>query len=101
MSIYANMKFPDYQYQEYPKMVYPNGISDKRGKPMKGVLVRDESEERTALGGEAVVREEDERTRLVKLCEVNGVQFDKRWGVERLKGVLDGAGHDSSKNPFA
>lgn len=35
---------------------------------------------------------EDEREFLVKKAEEKGIEVDKRWGVKKLKEVLDGNG---------
>jgi ribosomal protein L15 len=84
-----------YQFQEYPKHVYPNPHKLK-----EYVVVNSEDEERLALRGEEIVREDEERKRLVTLAEVNHVQVDKRWGIHKLTKALDDAGFDSSANPF-
>ena len=82
-------------WQEYPKHVYP-----EPGNMKNYVHVNNEEEERLALGGDKIVREEDEHERLVALAGVKGVQADKRWGVPRLTKAIEDAGHDSSVNPF-
>ena len=82
-------------WQEYPKHVYPDQDNLKNY-----VQVNNEEEERAALGGITIVREEDEHERLVTLAGVKGVQVDKRWGLPKLTKAIEDAGHDSSVNPF-
>ena len=100
-------EFPDYEYREYPKMVYPGTKDGKpevngKGQAKKGVVVNNEAEEAEAMStGETPVREGDEQARLQKLCEINGVQFDKRWGAPKLTKALTEAGHDPTANPYA
>ena len=81
-----------YEYQEYPKHVTVNGTLH--------VCNSLEEEEAVTAGGE-IVREADERKRLVALAGVNGVQVDGRWSVERLSNAITDAGFDATANPFA
>lgn len=82
-----------YEYQEYPKWVHPEG------KP--SLIVQSYDEEQAALGGDPVVREADEKVRLLKVGEVKGVKIDKRWSVENMRAAIIGAGFDPDLNPFA
>lgn len=85
-----------YAYVEYPKHVYP-----WPDEPKRFVQVNNADEEVTALAQGTIVREEDERKRLVALAEVKGVQVDGRWGLGRMEKALSDAGHDHTANPFA
>lgn len=99
--VYARMDFPAYEFCEYPKMVYPNGMKPNgTGQTPAGVLVNDAEEEATAMAGAKIVREEDERVRLLKVAEVKGVTVDKRWGNEKLVSAITAAGHDATLDPF-
>lgn len=77
---YTNMEFPEYEYVEFPKWVTPEG-----GKP---TLVQDEEEEATVMAGAEVVREEDERAEVHLEAQNKGVQFDKRWSVQRIRTAI-------------
>ena len=84
-----------YQFYEYPNHVYPHP-----DKPKHYVLVNNAEEEREALGGEEVISEEDERTRLLTLASVNKVPVDKRWGPAKITKAIEDAGFDPTANPF-
>jgi hypothetical protein len=52
---YENTEWPDYEFREYPKMVYPGATDPTKpygpnGKPLKGILVHNAEEEAVALG---------------------------------------------------
>lgn len=108
---YANMEFPDYEYREYPKMIYPGAPDprkpyDKNGKPLKGILVQDEDEERRVLqkdanllptispGVQRVQTPADEKTELLERAKVMGVQVDARWSVARIQDAIDSHGKE-------
>jgi hypothetical protein len=107
MPIVPNIDFPDYEFVEYPKMVYPGSSDGKpktngKGQSEPGVLVNNAAEEAEVMAtGAAPVRDEDEQARLQTLCEINGVQFDKRWGAAKLTKALTEAGHDPTADPFS
>lgn len=86
---------PDYMayvYHEYPKAVTrPDG---------KVVRCENEAEEEIAMQGEAIIREVDERKRLIKLAEVKGVTVDGRWSLARMETALTEAGFDANLDPF-
>lgn len=82
MTLYANMKFREYEFHEYPKMVYP-----KPGKP--GILVQNATEEEAAMGGVQPVSAEEQHAKLVAIADLEGVKIDKRWGVDRLRAEID------------
>lgn len=110
---YADMEFPDYEFREYPKMVYPGAKDpakpyDGKGRPLRGIQVANEEEERQALGladdGDApkptlvetsapntsrVQTPEDEKAQLVQEAEVLGVTIDKRWSIARIQDAID------------
>lgn len=88
LNIYDNMEFPPYEYREYPKWV-------------GDVLVENADEEAAATAGSPVVREADEKARLVKVAEIFGVQVDKRWSPEKLAKAISDAGHDPAHDPEA
>jgi len=111
------MEWPDYEFQEYPKMVYPGAKDQNKpyvtkpgrafGKPLGGILVNNEEEERQALslpdedddslietgapGTRRLVTEDDERTALIERADVLGVQVDKRWSTARLTAAIEAA----------
>ncbi len=103
---YENFKFPDYEYREYPKTVYPDSPN---GKPLingqgqatsKGITVLNAEEEAAVMASKVLpVREEDDKARLHAVCEVRGVKYDKRWGNERLREEITAAGHDPEFDP--
>lgn len=93
--IYNNIDFPQFEYQEYPKLIYNDPAN-----PSAFVKVNNEDEEAAVLAGGRVLREEDERGRLVALAEVKGVQIDKRWKPERIAAAIKDAGHDPQADPF-
>lgn len=125
---YENAEFPDYEFREYPKMVYPGADDPLKpyktkgklaGKPLDGVLVRDEDEERRALNLETEEQEEtgatrkalptrggktmptsakgvdrlrtddDEREDLLQEAENLGLKVDKTWSLGRIQDAID------------
>jgi hypothetical protein len=63
---YENTEWPDYEFREYPKMVYPGATDPTKpygpnGKPLKGIQVHNAEEERVALGLEDDGEEADTR----------------------------------------
>lgn len=94
-TVFDTMTFPDYEFQEYPKHVYPNGPD----KPY--VEVRSAEEEAEAMRSGTVVREEEEHERLVVVATIKGVKIDKRWGVKRLRDAISEAGFDPDLDPRA
>lgn len=82
-------------YQEYPKHIYPDA-----DKPKHYIVVNDAEQERQALGGEEVISEEAERSRLLAVASVNKVQVDKRWGPAKLTKAIESAGFDPTLDPF-
>lgn len=66
---YENTEWPEYEFREYPMMVYPgaedpsrpyNTKGKTRGKPLRGVIVNNDAERRAAL--ELVDEDEAEDT---------------------------------------
>lgn len=91
-------------FDEFPKHVYPDSPDGtwENSESRKGfVTVYSEEEEDRVLAGKPVVREHEERARLLKVAEVKDVQVDKRWKVERIRQAIADAGHDPELNPFA
>lgn len=102
--LYQGMKFKDYEFQEYPKMVYldsPDGTRERATDISLVKQVEDEDEEATVLAGRAVVRESEERPRLIKVAEVKGVVIDKRWGLDKMRDAIIKAGFDPELDPFS
>lgn len=108
---YANTDWPEYEFNEYPMMVYP-GSKDggktpdrdptKPGKfRQEAVIVHNAAERAQALGGEAELTETgskgvsrptteaDERADLIEKLGVAGVQFDKKWSLVKLQDAWD------------
>lgn len=98
--------WPDYEYNEYPRMAYPGAPDpkkpyDAKGKPLKGVLVENDDEYNRVMAKDAellptispgvqrVQTQEDEREALIVRATQLGVQFDKRWGLARLQDAID------------
>jgi hypothetical protein len=84
-----------YQYQEYPKHVYPHA-----DKPKHYVVVNSAEEESQILGGEEIINDEHERVRLLTVAKVKNVPVDKRWGPAKLTKAIEDAGFDPTLNPF-
>lgn len=104
---YARMEFPEYEFREFPKMLYPSNADDPftpvytKGVPCEGIIVNDEEEQMAVLATLAPpVREADERKRLIALAEVDGVTIDKRWSLAKITAAIEGAGFDPTANPF-
>lgn len=83
-------------YQEYPKHVFP--FPDE---PKRYVVVNSEAEEEAAMQTGTVVRDADEKRRMIALAEVKGVPVDGRWTTAKMTKVISDAGYDASANPFA
>ena len=111
-SRFDSMKFPAYQFREYPKHVrLPNG---------KHVTVNSKQEENEALGivepvieapimvVEAPIQEplpqiepvefpkvefasDDGRAALVARADELNIPYDKRWGIKKLKDAIEAA----------
>lgn len=102
--LYENMPFPEYEFKEYPKFIKTGESVDPatKTKTPTGVLVNSEAEEAEVLGtGKAPVREDDERTRLLKVAKQAGVDVDQRWGVQKITDALVAAKVDTDHDPDA
>ncbi len=106
---YANTEFDDYEFREFPMMVYPGAADQKKpygkdGKPLAGIIVNNEDEYRQALNPEGEATEtvvekgqtrlktpEDARKELLEAAEVAGVQVDKKWSAARIQDAIDSA----------
>lgn len=108
---YANMEFPDYEYREFPMMVYPGAPDQKKpygknGRPLRGVIVNDEAEyakvmtaeagakpvlvSTGAAGVERVQSAEDERLAALKNARELGIpNVDGRWSLARIESAVD------------
>lgn len=84
-----------YQFQEYPKHVYPNA-----DKPKHFVVVNSAEEESVAMGNEEIIDDEVERKRLLAVAHVKKVPVDKRWGPAKLTKAIEDAGFDPTLDPF-
>lgn len=80
-----------YVYEEYPKHVTVEG---------KLFVCNNQAEEDQARATGSLVKEADERKRLIALAEVKGVQIDRRWALDRIAKALTDAGYDASMDPF-
>lgn len=91
---YENTEWPDYEYREYPKIVYPGAKDQSKpyganGKPLRGIQVNSEEEEREALGLEDDGAEAE--TAAPTTARKNGAQrggatvSTSARGVERLR----------------
>lgn len=102
--LYEGMTFPEYEFREYPKFVQTGEKVDSstKTKIADGVLVYNEAEEAALTNtGKAPVRDEDERTRLLKVAKQNGVEVDARWGVPKIEAALVAAKVDTDHDPDA
>lgn len=84
--LYVGLKFPDYEFREYPKWV-------------EGVIVNDEDEEARVLDGKKLLREPDERVRMLAICDVKKIIIDKRWGLDKIRKAIIAAGEDPEFDP--
>lgn len=80
-------------WMEYPKWVTRDGDGSK-------MVCQNEDEELTFLAGDKVIRDPEERKRLLKVAEVKGVQVDGRWALPRITQAIVDAGFDPTLNPF-
>lgn len=81
-----------YVFHEYPKHVTVAGVVH---------VCANAEEEAQALATGAVIREDEERKRLVALAGVKDVKVDHRWKLERIAKAISDAGFDPAANPFA
>lgn len=104
---YQKLNFPDYEYREFPKVVYPDGVDGKpktngTGQAESGITVLNAEEEAAVMASKAPpVRASDELERLQAICEVKGIKYDKRWGHDRLVTTIEEAGEDPTFDPRA
>lgn len=80
--LYANMKFADYVYQEYPKWVIGDGTEPHHK------LAQNEDEEAAILAGHAVLTQDELKAQLISEAEGLGLMIDRRWGPEKLQKVI-------------
>lgn len=107
---YENMEWPDWEYIEFPMMIYPGAADprvpeyhiNKKGRRVMtypGVIVHSDEELDGVLKGEIeldavtgeILTEEDTRKALIRECEIQGLLVDKRWGIPKLQAALDEA----------
>lgn len=115
---YQHTEWPDYEFREFPMMVYPGAENplkpyDAKGKPLPGVIVNTAEEADSALGIDrsepaeeaprAAVKtvatkspgvqrmetEDDQHTRLNEEAAVLGVKIDKNWSLARKQDAID------------
>lgn len=104
MSQYEKMTFAEYEFREYPKFIKTGETTDpvSKAKVATGVIVNNEAEEAEVKGtGKEPVREEDTRTRLLKVAKQAGVDVDARWGVKKIEDALVAAKVDTDHDPDA
>lgn len=80
-----------YEFREYPKHVTVDG---------KLHVCNNADEETTARAGEKIVRDADERKRLVTLAGIKEVQVDGRWALDKIRAAITDAGFDADADPF-
>ena len=104
---YALTEWPEYEFQEFPMMVYPGSadpmkpeyVPEKPGTlKYPGVTVENQDELDKILGGAKVMKdgdrlravsEEDERAELLQQAQHLGVSVDKRWSTARIQDAID------------
>lgn len=94
---YENTEWPDYEFREYPKLVYPGAPDQSKpyganGKPLKGIQVNNPEEEREALGLDAPEggEEADPKERRVSTSTRAGKTMQtSAKGVDRLRNEAD------------
>jgi hypothetical protein len=91
-TIFDHIEFDPYEFREYPKHVYPEGLTypadysevHLRGKPM-GVEVNSADEERSVMSAERPLEGEPaNRAALRQQLATLGVQVDPTWDMTRL-----------------
>jgi hypothetical protein len=80
------------EYHEYPKHV-------PVAAPPGYVQVNNEEEERQALEQGTIVRDEDERARMMAVASLYDLKIDRRWGLERMAKAIREAGYDPGLDP--
>ncbi len=80
-----------YVYHEYPKHVIVG---------WRTVAVNSEAEEAEAKQLGSVTNDAAERTRMLKIAEVNGLKVDGRWKLDRMADAIRNAGFDPEADPF-
>lgn len=91
---YENTEWADYEFREYPMMVYPGAVDPlkpyktsgkEKGKPLGGILVHNDDERRAALGLEADEPEETGATRKAIPTRGGKTMPTSAKGVDRLR----------------
>lgn len=98
---YANMEWPEPEFQDYPRLIYPAGndptVQAARILPLRpgatpvinqGVLVHNAEEERMVMDGKPIIREIDEKADLLQRAAILGVRVDKRWGADKIQAAI-------------
>lgn len=90
---YPHLSFPDYTFNEYPRMVdhkfHIDPVTGRKTETYK--LVNSPEEERAVLaGGKSDAELEGEREELISQAKVRGVLIDKRWTTDRIRAALAG-----------
>jgi hypothetical protein len=88
MMPYVNVQ--PYEFREFPKHVTVNGIVH---------TCNDADEEACAREKGGLVREEDERERMMTLAEMHGLKIDRRWKLDRISDAIRNAGYDPDHDP--
>lgn len=100
MSLYSNVKFKPYQYEEYPKMIYvteanyPHGgqivHNEEEEFALLGYLQKDKYPKAETLANELEVQQEGERNFLIGILSTMGAKFNQDDTVEELRETLGG-----------
>lgn len=105
---YALTDWPEWEFVEFPMMVYPHPGNPDIRKPVynpdrpgqllsQGVTVNSEEELLAILDGAKTIKDgdvvrietdDDKRARLILQAEQTGVQVDKRWSLDKLEAAL-------------
>lgn len=108
---YENMDWPDWEFREFPMMIYPGAPDPRvpvyhtegrqRGKlKFAGLVVNDEDELARALaegedvatitedGRQRLTTAEDDRQALIAECDERGLKIDRRWASARLEDAI-------------
>jgi len=94
---FFNAPSPPYEHQEYPKWVTPEGkvailVNNKdeedkaKGEPADGEHEPDQANEDPLVAAAEV----NERAALVAKAEREGTKIDGRWGLAKLRDVVNG-----------
>lgn len=74
-------------------MEYPLSLFYKDGDETPAAIVQNEAEHNAQLigWGQPPLYTQDEKVTLQAECDAKGIEYDKRWGVSRLKSAIEEA----------